>query len=752
LEPETPSRSNFAARADGLESAVALAIADAHGIAGAGEQVLAAIGDRLESRAALLWQLDPTGQRLVVAASWSAAESFEEFIVESRARRFHLDEGLPGLVWSAGQLLWFGDVWSDQRYPRAAAARQAGLRSSIGVPLVARGRFVGVAEFLFSETTQAEDDLSRILTALGGQIGQLVERVHAEEAIAVSEARKAAVLEAAVDAVITADATGTIIEANHAVESMLGYAIDDLIGARVGDLLVPPELREEHETGLHRWAETGEGRIIGQRVEVEALHRDGHRVPVELTVTEARMPDQTRLATAFLRDVTEQRRVEEERRDLFEAETAARQSAERAWQRLRLVSDVSELLAETFSYPEAFERLAERVVVDMADLCLIDTVDEFGRIHRVAARHREAHKQPLVDRLIHEFPPEDDGDHPAPIVIRNAQARFSPTMSDEFLRATCRNDEHFELVRSLGFQSYITVPLLARSRVLGALTLISTDEQRRYGEEDVGVAAELARRAAVRIDNARLYQERDRVSHVLQQGLLPSALPSIPGVELAARYLPAGEGLDAGGDFYDVFRVREGRWALVIGDACGKGPEAAARMGLARPALRALAHAYVGSGRLLRALNDELLEHRSNQENSRFVTVAYVELRIDAQRGLTLTTTLAGHPPPLLMTRDGEARPLGKPGTLLGVLSSVRLHPEQRRIDDGDTVLLYTDGLADEAGSLAVTNAEQLTELMRRYRTESLSALADALEQMTATQDKRDDIAFLLARIAHTSK
>jgi serine phosphatase RsbU (regulator of sigma subunit) len=325
-------------------------------------------------------------------------------------------------------------------------------------------------------------------------------------------------------------------------------------------------------------------------------------------------------------------------------------------------------------------------------------------------------------------------------------------MSDEFLRATCRNDEHFELVRSLGFQSYITVPLLARSRVLGALTLISTDEQRRYGEEDVGVAAELARRAAVRIDNARLYQERDRVSHVLQQGLLPSALPSIPGVELAARYLPAGEGLDAGGDFYDVFRVREGRWALVIGDACGKGPEAAARMGLARPALRALAHAYVGSGRLLRALNDELLEHRSNQENSRFVTVAYVELRIDAQRGLTLTTTLAGHPPPLLMTRDGEARPLGKPGTLLGVLSSVRLHPEQRRIDDGDTVLLYTDGLADEAGSLAVTNAEQLTELMRRYRTEPLSALADALEQMTATQDKRDDIAFLLARIAHTSK
>jgi PAS domain S-box-containing protein len=552
-----------------------------------------------------------------------------------------------------------------------------------------------------------------------------------------------------VDAVITTDATGTIIEANHAVTSMLGFALSEVIGARVGDLLVPAELRAEHEVGLRRWAETGEGRIIGQRVEVEALHRDGHRVPVELTVTEARMPDATRLATAFLRDVTQQRAVEVERQRLLDSETVARRSAERAWQRLRLVSDVSELLAETHSYPEAFDRLAERVVIDMADLCLIDTIDEYGRLRRVAAKHRDAEVQPLVDRLINEFPPEPNGDHPAPKVMMTARPLFASSMSDDFLRATCRNEDHFRLVRTLGFQSYITVPLLARSRVLGALTLVSTDSERRYDEEDVGVAAELARRAAVRIDNARLYQERDRVAHVLQQGLLPQALPLIPRVELAARYLPAGEGLDAGGDFYDVFRVRPERWALVIGDACGKGPEAAARMGLARPALRALAHAYLRPKRLLDALNDELLEHRADQPDSRFVTVAYVELRTGPEHGFRLTTTLAGHPQPMLMTADGELRMLGKPGTLLGAIPSVILHPKQTRANSGDTLLLYTDGLADDAGSLAATTVEKLGELLRDHRTTALSDVAAQLEQITTTRasDKTDDIAFLLARL-----
>ena len=314
-------------------------------------------------------------------------------------------------------------------------------------------------------------------------------------------------------------------------------------------------------------------------------------MPIELTVTRVDLSEKM-LLTAFLRDLRERRAIEAERLRLLEAETASRVSAEAAWQRLRLVSDVSELLAATFSYPEAFERLAERVVLDIADLCLIDTVSESGAIKRVAARHRDSEKQALTARLIHEFAPEPQGSHPAPGVIRTGQPRFSPFMSDEFLRSTCRNDDHYKLVKALGFQSYITVPLTARTRILGALTMVSTHAHHRYTEEDVVVAEEIARRAAVRIDNARLYQERDRVARVLQQGLLPKRLPAVPGLEVAARYSPAGDGIEAGGDFYDVFAVGDDRWGFVIGDVCGKGPEAAAGMGLARPTLRALARTH----------------------------------------------------------------------------------------------------------------------------------------------------------------
>jgi sigma-B regulation protein RsbU (phosphoserine phosphatase) len=175
-------------------------------------------------------------------------------------------------------------------------------------------------------------------------------------------------------------------------------------------------------------------------------------------------------------------------------------------------------------------------------------------------------------------------------------------------------------------------------------------------------------------------------------------------------------------------------------------------MGLARPTLRALAHAYMRPNRLLRGLNDELLEHRLGGESSRFVTVAYVELLLDQKTGLKLTTTLAGHPHPLLMTGDGAARQLGRPGTLLGVVDSVQLHSQQDRVREGDTLLLYTDGLADVAGNLAVATSEELIGLMRRHRTSPIADLAAELERMTAAHNaqhtRRDDVAFLIARVA----
>ena len=735
--------------AKGLESAVALAIARSRGISDAGEHVLGALGGRLGLKAGVLWRFDERREHLVAVATWAAEPGLDPFMEESRRRRFAPDEGLPGMVWSRRRLLWLPDIWNGGRYPRAPAARRSGLRAAIGIPLLARGDLVGVAELLAGTAIESDPELTRVLEGLGGQIGQLLERVHVDEAIAASEARKAAILDAALDAVVTADAEGRILEANNAITTLLGWPVADLIGARIGEVIVPPELRDRHEAGLRRYVETGESQIIGRRIEVEALHRDGRRIPVELTVNRVDMPGPP-ILTAFLRDVGERRRIEAERAGYLESERTARASAEAAWQRLRLVSDVSELLAAVFNYPEAFERLADRVVASIANLCLIDTLDQHGRLVRVAARHRDRRRQPVADRLAREFPPDADGPHPAASVIRTATSSFSPVMSEEFLRATCRNDEHFEIVRQLGFESYITVPLVARARILGALTLVSTDPAHRYTEQDVAVAEEIARRAAVRIDNARLYAERDRVAHVLQQGLLPQRLPGVPRLDLAARYFPAGEGIEAGGDFYDVFAAGRDRWGLVIGDVCGKGPEAAAGMGLARPALRALARAYRRPARLLRALNEELLDQTSD---GRFLTVAYVQARVDGESGVGLTTCLAGHPPGILVSAGGRVRAVGLPGTLLGVFTEVRLREQRVRMLPGDVLVLYTDGLADEPGSPAAASFEELEELIIRNRRATAERIARRIEEFVVAAQRRadkahDDVAFLVVRCA----
>ena len=522
-------------------------------------------------------------------------------------------------------------------------------------------------------------------------------------------ARQAAIFDSVIDAIVTADADGRIVAANRAAEEMFGHRREDMAGELIADVLVPPEFQERHTTGLRRYVETGEATILGRRVRVEAMRVDGSVFPVELTVTRTDAGGAMQF-TAVIRDMSEERRSEEEQERLLEAAQAARESAETAWWRLRLVSDASELLAASLDYPGAFEKLATRIVVDFADLCLIDVSDSRGNISRVAAVHHDPLKQPIVDRLRAEYAPVARGAHPAASVVESATSRFAPIMSDEFLRSTCRDEEHFRLVRELGFESYMCVPLVTRGRILGALTLVSTHPRRRYGETDVAIAEEIARRASVRIDNARLYQERDRIAHALQQGLLPRRLPDVPMVDLAARYFPAGEAVEAGGDFYDAYASGAGSWDVVIGDVCGKGPEAAAVMGLARSTLRALARSHRAPKRLLQALNAELLDQ---VEETRFVTVAYARLQPDPDAGsIELRLCLGGHPPALLVAADGAVTAVGHPGTLLGMFSDVRLREERIQLHPGQTLLLYTDGLSDESGSLAAMTEPDLRRFL----------------------------------------
>ena len=167
------------------------------------------------------------------------------------------------------------------------------------------------------------------------------------------------------------------------------------------------------------------------------------------------------------------------------------------------------------------------------------------------------------------------------------------------------------------------MPLVARGRILGAATFFYGMSGRRYGADDLVLAEELAGRAAVAIDNARLYRGQKEIAHTLQQSLLPPELPTIPGIELAACYLPAGEGIEVGGDFYDVFETLDHAWAVVLGDVTGKGPAAAALTALARYTVRAVAMDERQPSRILASLNDAILRQRPGE---RFITVALLRL------------------------------------------------------------------------------------------------------------------------------
>jgi serine phosphatase RsbU (regulator of sigma subunit) len=247
------------------------------------------------------------------------------------------------------------------------------------------------------------------------------------------------------------------------------------------------------------------------------------------------------------------------------------------------------------------------------------------------------------------------------------------------------------MLRELGLRSVMVVPLRAREQSIGSITLASGGSGRAYGDEDLELAQELARRAALALDNARLYEERSHIARTLQRSLLPRNLPEIPGVEVAAFYQPAGvTQTEVGGDFYDVSEAGDHAWSVVVGDVCGKGVEAAALTGMARHTLRVSVLREPSPSGALRELNRVMLGEGSD----RFCTVALGRLE-RSYAGVRLTVACGGHPPPLVVRSDGGVAPVGAPGSLLGVFEHISVEDVVVELEPGDQAVFFTDGLID---------------------------------------------------------
>jgi PAS domain S-box-containing protein len=537
------------------------------------------------------------------------------------------------------------------------------------------------------------------------------------------------VFRGAPDAVIVMDAAGRIRDINLAAEVTFGYSLDEALGQEVAELLIPGPLRDAHRNALARYLATGETTILDRRIEVTALRRDGTEFPVELAVT--RLPGSAEpLFAAYIRDVGERRAV-------------ARENL-RLQQRMAFLAQAGLVLDSSLEFEQTLHRLAELTVPELAQIAVVDLLEDGGVIKTAVAAASDPAQARAIEEMRREHPLELSGQHPVAEVLRSGRASLLTSMSSDFQRQIAEGPEHFELMRMLRYHSAIVVPLVARQRVLGTLSLLRLEDRDPFTDSELVLAEELGRRAALAVDNARLFEATRDLARTLQQSLLPRAFPEIPGVRITGRYRAAAQGQEVGGDFYDVFTIDDGHWGVAIGDVTGKGPDAAALTSLARYTLRAMAGGDPAT--VLRRLNDAVMREPPLLPDQ-LVTVLFAVAAI-TNAGLVLDLATAGHPPPLVLRRDNSVEQVRASGPLVGLTFAPQYQPAQVTLALGDALLLYTDGLTDARAPTQILDDRQLIELVQRAGELRGEALTQYLElDATGGQDPRDDIAMLVIEL-----
>jgi serine phosphatase RsbU (regulator of sigma subunit) len=291
-----------------------------------------------------------------------------------------------------------------------------------------------------------------------------------------------------------------------------------------------------------------------------------------------------------------------------------------------------------------------------------------------------------------------------------------------------------------------TLPLTLHEESRGVLALGYAAERRFRAEERLAALA-LAYQCGLALDRARLYERERHTAQTLQRSLLPPDLPAVPGLQVAVRFRPALEGDEVGGDFYDLFALGERGWCVVIGDVCGKGPDAAGLTALARYTIRAETPHARGPAEVLERLNRSILAQR---RDGRFLTACCAWL-FPTGEGFDLLLARAGHPAPLLLDADGAVTALEPDGTLLGVLADVRLVEQRTRFLPGQTLVLLTDGVSEAGSPHEQFGDEALQEVLRAGAGLGAEALASSVERRLEwhrRRARRDDVVLLVLRVA----
>ncbi|GIH11534.1 hypothetical protein Rhe02_96010 [Rhizocola hellebori] len=387
---------------------------------------------------------------------------------------------------------------------------------------------------------------------------------------------------------------------------------------------------------------------------------------------------------------------------------------------LTFLAEASELLAQSLDIKLTMALVPRLVVPRLGQWCAVYLADGPDELALTAAAHTDEALLPELLALL--------------------EAAYSGALSDRWQDVLRSSSLTVMAAPMDGF----LIPLIARGQRLGTLAIGRHPGELRDPDE-IAIAEDVARRAALALDNARVHEERRKVAQTLQQALLPPTLPKIPTMGLGAEYVPAADGIDVGGDFYDVTQFPDGRYLLLIGDVSGKGVQAATVTGLVRDVIRVLVRDGKDLPAVFATLNDTLFERRE-----RHCTIALAVLdEADAAGRVRVTTYLAGHDHPVLVRADGTVSTEGSWGTALGLLPRVTCPEAIVILEPGDALIFFTDGVTDRRRGDDFFGLERLKATAERLAdlpAEAMAARLRAAALEFSNEPQRDDMAIMVLR------
>jgi len=586
----------------------------------------------------------------------------------------------------------------------------AGYGTSLAVPLIARGRTIGVLSFLrFGAGDPYDESDAELAGEVAGRAALALDNARLFAELRRAERQLEAVLGSLAEAVTVQRPDGELVYANQVAAEMLGCASPD-------EVLATPMHRI-----LDRFVVLDEG---GRPFDFSGLPgrralagEDAPSPVVQRTITKATGAERW--------TVTKATPVRDENGDVAFAVIIIEDitDARRAERQQRFLSAASKLVSSSLDIELTLDKVAWAAVPEIADWCAVDMPDERGALRRAAVAAGEGERD-TAERAIEALRLDaDDPRHP----LRSGRSLLTADAGPD--------------VRSV-----MVVPMTAGDRVTGIITLGTSHSARRLGDEELGLAEELGRRAGIAVENARIHEARSHIATTLQRSLLPPRLPAVPGLTVAARFRAAGETSEVGGDFYDLFPSGDA-WMVVVGDVTGKGPAAAAITSLARYTMRTAAMYERSPAQVLARLNDALAV---DPERRQLCTAVCARIEPAGDGTVVATVARGGHPPPYLVSGGRGARDVGTPGPLLGAFEDAAWDEQLVVANPGDALVFYTDGVTDtrgEGGELfGQDRLASLLDSATALEADALASRIDGAVQAFERGQQRDDVAMLVVR------